>query len=162
MLNAEPGSLSEPARLQKLRGASSDIKSTGETAALMLPVKEDSVTAVEVRRMSLPCEVVRGRGWGSGSVKFSLESEGSDAVNGRKDCVDSLRTQSRGEPQTFYASPRPRSRPEATAVPPPDCLFAAGALFQDRYVWSPSFLGLIKCVTVKITPSTIHIPPTTI
>lgn len=62
---------------------------------------------------------------------------------------------------------------------PPD--LPAGALFHERYVWSPSFLqkkvsilrctssvgfnqshlGLSKWVMVNNTPRRIHIPPTT-
>jgi len=69
------------------------MNSMGETTAPNVPVKEDSVTAVEARRMSLPPrEVVRGRGRGLGFAKLSMESEGNDAVNGRKDCVDPVRT----------------------------------------------------------------------
>ncbi len=102
MLEAEAGRLPEPTRFQKLRGALGDMNSIGETTEPMLPVKEDSVTAVEARRMSVPPrEVVRGRGRGLGLAKFSLESEGNDAVNGRKDCVDPLRTRSREELRTF-------------------------------------------------------------
>jgi hypothetical protein len=48
----------------------------------------------------------------------------------------------------------PRSRPVVVAVLGP-------SLFQLRYVWSPNFLGLIKCVAVKRTPRTMQIPPTT-
>ena len=50
-----------------------------------------------------------------------------------------------GWPREMFgeASYAPKSRPVAIAVlGPAACFVGAGALFQDRYVWSPSFLHM--------------------
>lgn len=102
VLEAEARWLSQQTCSYKLRGALWGKNSMGEMIAPMLPLKDDSVTAVEARRVSVqPCEVVRGRRRRPVSAMCSLESEGNDAVNRRRDCVDSLRTRSREKLRTF-------------------------------------------------------------
>jgi len=59
--------------------------------------------------------------------------------------------------EIFHAvfSPGRGARPVVIAVA------VLGSLSHVRYVWSPSFLGLIRWVAVKRPPRTIQRPPTT-